>query len=676
MPAPTLRESANALRVLSMDAVEQAKSGHPGMPMGMADAALVLFARAMKFSAAHPDWPDRDRFVLSAGHGSMLLYGILHLVGVAEMTIGEIRRFRQLGAKTAGHPEFGAAPGIETTTGPLGQGLANAAGMALAERVLNAEFGNDLVNHRVWCVAGDGCLMEGISHEAASLAGHLKLARLNVLFDDNRISIDGPTSLAVGDDHRKRFEAQGWHTTECDAHDFESVGRALDEASAADRPSLICCRSTIGFGAPKKAGTAAAHGSPLGPDECAEVRKALGWKHPPFEIPDDILQAWRDIGKRGDAAFSEWQSRLESSPRKDEFLSRVVNNELPSGWDSALREWEKTAARERPKMATRAASGEALKRLLPSVPALVGGSADLTGSNNTKVGDEVLSAGKWRGYIHYGVREHAMAAAMNGMALHGGVIPYGGTFLVFSDYCRPAIRLSALTGRRVVYVMTHDSIGLGEDGPTHQPVEHLRALRCVPNLRVLRPCDVVETAECWRMALERKDGPTLLALSRQGLPGLRESAGENLCAKGGYVLAQAGTESGTDSGSGPESGTASGLLGKRDVTLAASGSEVAIAMAARELLRADGVQAAVVSVPCLELFAEQADDYIGGAVPHDIPLVVCEAALPDDAWRRFAGRVGFVGVSGFGESAPADEVYRHFGITPEKVAELAREMKS
>ena len=658
MSAPSLRETANALRVLAMDAVERANSGHPGMPMGMADAALVLFAKQLRFAAAHPDWPDRDRFILSAGHGSMLLYGILHLTGARDFPMEEIRNFRQLGSKTAGHPEYGAAPGIETTTGPLGQGIANAVGMAMAERILNAEYGDDLVDHKIWCVAGDGCLMEGISHEAASLAGHLKLARLNILFDDNQISIDGPTSLSVSDDHRRRFEAQGWHTAACDAHDFESVEKALEEAAAADRPSLICCRSTIGYGSPAKGGSSSAHGSPLGAEECDAARKKLGWTHPPFEIPPEILQAWRAIGARGVPEFEKWTARLEKSPRREEFVARVARNELPPGWDSELRAWAKAAARDKPKMATRAAGGEALKRLLPAIPALTGGSADLTGSNNTRAGEKVVSPGNMvpGGYVFYGVREHAMAGAMNGMALHGGLIPYGGTFLIFSDYCRPAIRLSALMGRRVIYVMTHDSIGLGEDGPTHQPIEHLASLRRIPRLRTLRPCDAVETAECWRLALERTEGPSLLALTRQGVPVLRGEAEENLCARGGYVLAEA------------EGG------GGRDVTLAASGSEAALAMTTREILAAEGVRAAVVSMPCLELFAEQDAKYQESVIPREVPLAVCEAAIVDDAWRRFAAKVDFVGLSDFGASAPAEDLYRHFGVTAEALAAKARGM--
>ena len=658
MSAPSLRETANALRVLAMDAVERANSGHPGMPMGMADAALVLFAKQLRFAAEHPDWPDRDRFILSAGHGSMLLYGILHLTGARDFPMEEIRNFRQLGSKTAGHPEYGAAPGIETTTGPLGQGIANAVGMAMAERILNAEYGDDLVDHKIWCVAGDGCLMEGISHEAASLAGHLKLARLNILFDDNQISIDGPTSLSVSDDHRRRFEAQGWHTAACDAHDFESVEKALEEAAAADRPSLICCGSTIGYGSPTKGGTSSAHGSPLGAEECDAVRKKLGWTHPPFEIPPEILQAWRAIGARGIPEFEKWTARLKKSPRREEFLSRVARNELPPGWDSELRAWAKAAARDKPKMATRAAGGEALKRLLPAIPALTGGSADLTGSNNTRAGEKAVSPGNMvpGGYVFYGVREHAMAGAMNGMALHGGLIPYGGTFLIFSDYCRPAIRLSALMGRRVIYVMTHDSIGLGEDGPTHQPIEHLASLRRIPRLRVYRPCDAVETAECWRLALERTEGPSMLALTRQGVPGLRDEAEENLCARGGYVLAEA------------EGG------GGRDVTLAASGSETALAMKTREILAAEGVRAAVVSMPCLELFAGRDAKYQESVIPREVPLAVCEAAIVDDAWRRFAAKVDFAGLSDFGASAPAEDLYRHFGVTAEALAAKARGM--
>ena len=651
-PRPAPREMANALCVLAMDAVEQAQSGHPGMPMGMADAALTLFAQQLRFVATQPQWPDRDRLVLSAGHGSMLLYGALHLLGNPHFPLAELQNFRQLGAITAGHPEFGAAPGIETTTGPLGQGLANAVGMALAERIMNNEFGDQLVNHKIWCIAGDGCLMEGISHEAASLAGHLKLNRLNVLFDDNQISIDGPTNLATSDNHQQRFQAQGWHTTNCDAHDFNSVAAALESAANADKPSLICCRSTIGFGAPKKGGTAAAHGAPLGADECNAVRLQLGWEHPPFEIPENILNAWRDIGKRGQSEFEQWKKRLESSPRREEFMARI-RGDLPPQWDSDLREWARSMAKEKPKMATRAASGEALKRLLPAIPALTGGSADLTGSNNTKAGEKIVTPDSQTSgaYVYYGVREHAMAAAMNGMSLHGGIIPYGGTFLIFSDYCRPAIRLSALMGQRVVYVMTHDSIGLGEDGPTHQPVEHLPSLRRIPNLRVFRPCDAVETAECWRLALERNSGPSLLALTRQGLPVARDSADNNHSARGGYVLADADN---------------------RDITLAASGSEVEIALQAREILKAEGVEVAVVSMPCLELFAEQDAAHREKTIPSGIPLAICEAAIPDDAWRRFADRTAFVGMNGFGASAPGAELYRHFGITPEALAEKAR----
>ncbi|HXP77320.1 MAG TPA: transketolase [Stellaceae bacterium] len=656
LPAPRdreLREMADAIRALAMDAVEKANSGHPGMPMGMADVATVLFSKFLKFDPRDPAWPDRDRFVLSAGHGSMLLYSLLHLTGYAEMTLDELKRFRQLGSRTAGHPEYGHAPGIETTTGPLGQGLGNAVGMALAERIMNARFGDGLVDHHTYVIAGDGCLMEGISHEAISLAGHLKLRKLIVLWDDNSISIDGPTGLTVSDDQLARFEASGWDVSAADGHDTDAMAAALEVARASDRPSLIACRTTIAFGAPTKAGTAAAHGSALGAAEIEGARKRLGWPYPPFEIPEAIRMRWHAVGARGAAASSAWRERLAKAPAdlRHEF-ERRQSGELPSGWRAALAAVKEKFAADAPKLATRQASGGVLDALAPVIPELIGGSADLTPSNNTKVKSQALLTSKNYGgsYIHYGVREHGMAAAMNGLALHGGVVPYGGTFLIFTDYFRPAIRLSALMGVRVIYVMTHDSIGLGEDGPTHQPVEQLAALRAVPGLRVFRPADAVETAECWELALAAPKTPSVIALTRQALPALRRDTGENRSARGGYVLAEAD--------------------GARRVTLVATGSEVALAMTARDLLKAKGVAAAVVSLPCWELFDAQ-DPAYRASVLGTAPRVAVEAASPF-GWERYVGAGGaIVGMTGFGASAPAEDLFRHFGITAEKVAEAA-----
>jgi transketolase len=649
-------DMANAIRFLAMDAVEKARSGHPGMPMGMADVATVLFQRFLAFDPERPDWPDRDRFVLSAGHGSMLLYALLHLTGYPEMTLDELRNFRQLGSRTAGHPEYGLTAGIETTTGPLGQGFGNAVGMALAERVLNARFGDSLVDHWTYVIAGDGDLMEGVSHEAASLAGHLKLGRLIVLFDDNGISIDGPTSLTVSDDQAARFAACGWHVGAADGHDPEAVAAAIEAARADPRPSLIACRTVIGFGAPSKAGTAKTHGAPLGAEEIEGAREKLGWPHPPFEVPAEVLEAWRSTGAQGAAESSAWDARLAAlaEPERREF-ERRISGTLPERWQAALDDLKRTTKEEAPTVATRVSSQRALDALAAAVPELVGGSADLTGSNNTKAGDQqVIEAGDYSGgYLHYGVREHGMAAAMNGMALHGGVIPYGGTFLVFTDYCRPSIRLSALMRQRVVYVMTHDSIGLGEDGPTHQPVEHLAALRVIPNLLVMRPADTVETAECWELALARGDGPSVLALSRQGLPTVRrEPAGENLCARGAYILSPAERE--------------------RQVTLIATGSEVQIALDAQALLKDQGITTAVVSMPCWELFAAQGSHYRDEVLGPGSLRVAVEAAA-SQGWERWTGPDGgFVGMTGFGESAPAKDLYSHFGITPEAVAEAVR----
>ncbi len=648
---------ANAIRALSMDAVEAAKSGHPGMPMGMADVATVLFSRFLKFDARRPKWADRDRFVLSAGHGSMLLYSLLHLTGYEDMPLEEIRRFRQLGSRTAGHPEYGLAAGIETTTGPLGQGIATAVGLALGERILNARFGDDLVDHYTYVIASDGDLMEGVSHESASLAGHLGLRKLIVLWDDNRISIDGPTDLSFTDDTCARFRAYGWEVREIDGHDPKQIATAIEYARTTEAPSLIACRTTIGYGAPTKAGSASSHGSPLGATELEGAKKNLGWAHGPFEVPDDIRAAWRAVGRRGAAAADAWEARLKASDDSTRTLfDRAVTGALPPDADAIVAGIKRKASAEKPSLATRVCSGNVLDALVPAVPELIGGSADLTGSNNTKAKNAgIVQKGSYGGrYIHYGVREHAMAAAMNGMALHGGLIPFSGTFLTFADYCRPAIRLSALMKQRVVYVMTHDSIGLGEDGPTHQPVEHMAALRCIPNLLVFRPADQVETAECWQIALKDMTRPSVMALTRQNLPTVRtDHTDENLSAKGAYVLREA-------------------AAGPRKVTLMATGSEVSIAVAARETLESQGIGTAVVSMPSWELFAEQPADYRDRVLGPGTVRVGVEAMVRF-GWDRWLGPDGvFIGMPGFGESAPYQELYRHFGITAEAVVDAVR----
>ena len=650
--APDRQQMANAIRALSMDAVEAAKSGHPGMPMGMADAATALFADHLKFDASAPDWPDRDRFILSAGHGSMLIYSLLHLTGYADMTIDELRNFRQLGARTAGHPEAGHAAGIETTTGPLGQGIANGVGFAMAERHLAARFGNSLVDHFTYVIAGDGCLMEGVSHEAASMAGHLGLGRLIILFDDNGISIDGSTDLAVSDDTTARFEAYGWQVIAVDGHDMGAVSGAIATAKAeAKKPSLIRCKTVIGFGAPTKAGTSGVHGAPLGGEEISGTRAALGWDHAPFEIPAEIIANWREVGSRGSAARAAWQARHDGADTVD--FDKTLRGDWDTEIEEAVQQWKKSLAAEPQKIATRVASQKAIEAILQACPAMFGGSADLTGSNNTRVGaHENFSKGNYGGsYVHYGVREHGMAAAMNGIALHGGTIPYGATFLVFTDYCRPSIRLSALMRQRVIYVMTHDSIGLGEDGPTHQPVEHLAALRAIPNLHVFRPADAVETAEAWQCALASRSTPSVLALSRQGLAQFRTNDLQvNKTAKGAYVAA--------------------GDPATSKVTLLASGSEVAIALAARDTLADKNLAATVVSVPCLELFWQQ-DSAYRKTVLGSGPRIVIEAALRQPWDRLLNEGDGFVGMNDFGASAPIADLYEHFNITSSAVAKLA-----
>ena len=655
--SPLHQDMANALRFLAVDAVQKANSGHPGMPMGMADVATVLYTRFLNFNASDPAWADRDRFILSAGHGSMLLYALLHLTGYEDFSLEELKNFRQLGSRTAGHPEYGHGAGIETTTGPLGQGIANAVGMALAERMLADRFGSDLVDHNTYVIAGDGCLMEGISHEAASFAGRLGLGKLVVLFDDNGISIDGSTDIAVNDDQMMRFGACGWDVSFCDGHDPDAIAQAINGAhEATDKPSLIACKTMIGFGSPNKAGTAATHGAPLGDEEIAATREALNWPHSPFEIPEAVSSAWRRVGEMKNAKMEAWRKRLEDSGRKAEF-ERLISGTLPKDWLVSVQDFKRKHSAEKTKVATRKASQETLDVLAEAIPELAGGSADLTGSNLTKAkSQKPVTPGDFSGsYIHYGVREHGMAAAMNGIALHGGFVPYGGTFLIFTDYCRPAIRLSALMKQRVIYVMTHDSIGLGEDGPTHQPVEHLASLRAIPNLNVYRPCDVVETAECWAASLETSSTPSVLSLSRQGLPCLRtEHTDENLSAKGGYVLAEAEA--------------------KRAVTLIASGSEVEIAMQACDQLKAEGISAAVVSMPCLDKFEEQSQEYRDQVIHPDTPVVVVEAAI-EQSWGKYIGRNGkFVGMSTFGASAPANELYEHFGITTQNVVNAAKQI--
>jgi transketolase len=650
---------ANAIRALAMDAVEQAKSGHPGLPMGAADIATVLFTQFLKFDPADPAWPDRDRFVLSAGHGSMLLYALFYLLGYEKMTIGELKRFRQLGSLTPGHPEYGHTPGVETTTGPLGQGLANAVGMAIAERHLAALFGSDVVDHRTYVLASDGDLMEGVSQEAIALAGHLKLNKLVVLYDDNGISIDGPTALADSVDQVRRFESAGWAANRIDGHDPAAIAAAIEAARRSQRPTLVACRTTIGFGAPTKGGTEKCHGAPLGADEIAAARQRLGWTAPPFEIPASILEQWRAAGTRGRRARLAWAQRLAAlEPAKRIEFERRLKGTLPEALARAVREAKQKLAQAPKDMATRSASEFALEAVTAALPEMVGGSADLTGSNNTRTKSmKALSAADYSGrFIHYGVREHGMAAAMNGMALHGGILPYAGTFLVFSDYCRPAIRLAALMGQRVIHVMTHDSIGLGEDGPTHQPVEHLAALRAVPNLKVFRPADAVETVECWQLALQSRDGPSVLALTRQNVPQLRQGFDEqNRCARGAYELIAAEDDVAI-------------------VSLFASGSELAIAVEAKRLLARSKVSARVVSVPCFELLLALPEAERSTIIGRAKLNVAVEAGVRQ-GWDSIIGTEGtFIGMSGFGASAPYKDLYQHFGLTADKVVEtvLAR----
>ena len=648
---------ANAIRFLSVDAVQAANSGHPGLPMGAADIATVLFTKFMRFDPTNPRWPDRDRFVLSAGHGSMLVYSLLYLLGYEDMTLEELKNFRQLGSITAGHPEYGHAAGIETTTGPLGQGIANGVGMAIAERKLRDEFGADLVDHYTYVLAGDGCLMEGISQEAIALAGHLKLNKLIVLWDDNNITIDGKVSLSDSTDQQARFEACGWMTEAVDGHDPDAIASAIERARGNAKPTMIACKTTIGFGSPNKAGTSGVHGSPLGAEEIAATRAALGWTHEPFEIPSDILDDWRVAGLSARKARAAWEGRLAKADAglRGEFTRRMAG-ELPMGLDTAIDDFKKALAVDKPKIATRKASEMTLDVINTAVPETLGGSADLTGSNNTKTSQTApITPDDFSGrYLHYGIREHGMASAMNGIALHGGLIPYGGTFLVFSDYARPAMRLSSLMGIGTIYVMTHDSIGLGEDGPTHQPVEHLAALRAIPNHLVFRPADVTETAECWQLALQHRATPSTLALTRQNLPAIRTEYEEsNMCAYGAYELKTADSDA--------------------DVSIFASGSEVEIALEAAAMLEKNGHAVRVVSVPCMELFETQSDQYRDAIVGTAKVNIAIEAGIRQ-GWDAIIGRKGiFIGMSTFGASGPYKSLYEHFGITALKAVQAAEE---
>lgn len=639
-------QMADSIRFLAAEAIEKSKSGHPGMPLGMADVATVLFTKFIKLNPQDPHWFDRDRFVLSAGHGSMLLYSVLYLLGYPDIDIEDIKNFRQFGSKTAGHPEYGHLSGIDMTTGPLGQGISSAVGMALAERKLNAKFGNKLCNHYTYVIAGDGCLMEGISEEAIALAGHWKLNKLIVFWDNNNITIDGTVDKASSVDQIKRFKAVGWNTLEVDGQDQEAIAQAIVKAQGSDCPTLIACKTTIGFGAPSKCGTSSCHGSPLGAEELDAMKKQCGWNYAAFELPQEALNAWREAGHRSLAEYEEWRKNAAGNAEFED----VINNRLPKNWDKDLNALKQQAIDEQTKVATRKASQMCLEKIVPAVPQIVGGSADLAASNLTFVkGMQTITADDYSGNnVMYGIREHAMAAIMNGMSLHGGVIPYGGTFFVFSDYMRPSIRLAALMGLRVVYVLTHDSIGVGEDGPTHQPIEHLASYRAMPNVLMFRPCDVVETAEAWQVAITSEKTPSLLALSRQGLPMLRKNCSENMVAKGGYVISEAN--------------------GERKATIIATGSEVAIAVEAQKLLKAKNIEVAVVSMPCTELFDKQPAEYRAQVLGNAFRVVV-EAASPF-GWDKYCGENGkIIGIDSFGASAPAGELYEHFGLTADRIAE-------
>ena len=650
----TIKQMADAIRVLAMDGVQKANSGHPGMPMGMADVATVLFSKYLKFDASRPDWADRDRFILSAGHGSMLIYALLHLTGYKAATREELSNFRQWGSKTAGHPEWGHMPGVETTTGPLGQGLANSVGFAMAERHLAARFGEDLVDHRTWVIAGDGCLMEGVSQEAIALAGRYKLNRLTVLWDDNAITIDGAVSLSDATDQKARFKACGWAVKAIDGHDVNEIKAALKWATKQDKPTLIACKTKIGKGAATMEGSHKTHGAALGAAEIAATRLGLSWTHEPFDLPENIDKAWKKIGKQGVKARKAWEDRLAASSQAADF-TRAMKGDLPESAFDALNAKIAELVETKPAQATRQSSGAALDQLFGAIPELIGGSADLTGSNNTFVKDTpIFDAPTYEGrYVNWGIREFGMATAMTGMALHGGVIPYGGTFMVFSDYSRSAIRMAALMGVRVIHVLTHDSIGLGEDGPTHQPVEHLAALRAIPNLLTFRPADTIEAMECWQIALQTSTAPSALCLSRQKTAAVRIAASdENLSAKGAYELKAAS--------------------GEAKVTLFATGTEVPLALAAAETLEAEGTPTRVVSAPCWALFEQQDAAYQASVIGRGTVRVAVEAGVKQ-GWERFIGEDGaFIGMTGFGASAPAEVLYEKFGITTDAVLAAVR----
>jgi len=652
------KDLTNAIRFLSVDAVQKANSGHPGLPMGMADVATVLFKYYLRFNPKNPDWINRDRFVLSAGHGSMLLYSLLYLTGYKSISIKDIQNFRQLKSICAGHPEYKKKSGIETTTGPLGQGLSNAIGMAIAEEVMKKRFGSNLINHRTYVIASDGDFMEGISHEAMSLAGHLKLKNLVVFFDNNKVSIDGSTKLAVSDNYKKRFESYGWNFQEVNGHNEKQISKAIKKTLKSKKPSLISCKTIIGYGSPNKSGKASSHGAALGDEEVALVRKKLKWKYKPFEIPKEILSEWRKIGKRGDLQEKKWNVvyNKKSKKVKDEF-SRVINGKLPKNLDKIIDEEKRKFFDLKPNVASRQSSASVLEAITKNLPELVGGSADLSGSNNTKTKySTIIKPSNFKGnYIHYGVREHAMAGIMNGMALHGGILPYGGTFLIFLDYCKPALRLSAFMGLRVIYIFSHDSIGLGEDGPTHQPIEHLAHLRAIPNLNVFRPADTIETLECWEIALKSSTNPSVIALSRQKLPFVTETlTKKNMSNLGGYELKKTNLN--------PE------------VTLIASGSEVQIAIDALNKLQEININSKVISMPCQELFDKQSKEYKEKIIDKNSIKISIEAGSIY-GWEKYVGPDGIsLGIKSFGKSAPYKKIYEHFNLTSSNVVKLAKKM--
>ena len=649
-----LNQLANAVRFLSIDAVQKANSGHPGMPMGMADVATVLFKYHLKFNPLNPSWANRDRFILSAGHGSMLLYSLLYLTGYKNFSINDLKNFRQLNSICAGHPEYKKNTGIETTTGPLGQGLGNSVGLAIGEEIFRKKFGSKFINHKTYVIASDGDLMEGISHEAMSLAGHLKLKNLIVFFDNNKISIDGATSLSVSDNYKKRFEAYGWNFLEVNGHNHKQISTAIKKASKSNKPTIISCKTIIGFGSPNKSGKASSHGSPLGDDEIALVRKKLKWNASPFEIPKDILDEWRNIGKKGTNLENNWNKLLSKNSKVKNSLEAMLSNKNLNNLDKLISAEKNKYFNEKPAKATRECSSMTIESITPSLSELVGGSADLSGSNNTKTkNSKVISAKDFNGnYIHYGIREHGMAAAMNGLALYGGIIPYGGTFLIFSDYCKPSIRLSALMGLKVIYIFSHDSIGLGEDGPTHQPIEQLAGLRAIPNLNVFRPADINETLECWQIALKSKKTPSAIVLSRQKLPYVNPSSTkENKCELGAYVV--------------------NATSQNNKITLVASGSEVEIALEAQKKLKESNIDSKVVSMPCQELFDQQNNQFKNEIIQKDIPVITIEAGSVM-GWEKYSKNN--IGINSFGESGPYKEVYKHFDLTSDKIVELAKKL--